>query len=93
MDQLMTHRFWICFGVSVVLIPVGWWMGSSSLGKEITKNKGEIEAAENGIPKGADHPNPEWIEGLKKVVEKRKGYHQVHAAVLWDTQRSVMSWP
>ena len=93
MDTLMTHRFWFCFGVAVVLIPVGWWMGSSSLAKEITKNKGEIEAAENGIPKGSDHPNKDWIAGVAKVVEKRKEYHAEHAAELWNTQRSVMTWP
>jgi len=93
MDTLMTHRFWLCFGVAVVLIPVGWWMGSSSLAKEITQNKGEIEAAESGIPKGADHPNKDWIAGVAKVVEKRKEYHAEHAAELWDMQRSVMTWP
>jgi hypothetical protein len=95
LQPLLTHRFWLCFGVAVVLIPVGWWMGSSSLAREITKNKGEIEAAENGIPKGADHPNKDWIAGLAKVVEKRKEYHDRHAAELWDMQRSVMKkmWP
>lgn len=93
LQPLITHRFWVCFGLSVVLIPVGWWMGSSSLAKEITKNRDAIEAAANGVPKGADHPNQGWIEGVKKVVDKRKTYHARHAVGLWDMQESVRRWP
>jgi len=97
MDNVAKHRFWILFGVTVLLAPVGWWLGTANLVAETEKQLSAIAAAENSVDSILNephHPNrPKFIEPLQKVNQKRAEHHQQGARYLWEQQKDVMQWP
>lgn len=90
---LKKHYFWILFGVAILIVPVGWWLGTKKLAAETQQRISDIEAAESGIPNAAGHPNKEWAKQLEIVNETRKEHHYKQALRLWNLQRGIMQWP
>lgn len=87
------HYFWILFAVAILLVPTGWWLGTSSLAAKTKARQAEIEAAMNGIPNPSGHPNDKWTAGMKVVNKKREKHHFVEAKKLFEMQRGTWKWP
>jgi hypothetical protein len=93
LQPLIKHRFWVLFLIAMLMIPMGWWLGTGSLATESTKRKSEIESFENAIPSGANLPNGKFKAGLAARNKIRKGYHELHSSDLFGDQRSRQTWP
>ncbi|MFQ5731394.1 MAG: hypothetical protein ACE5KM_05495 [Planctomycetaceae bacterium] len=93
LQPLVKHRFWICCGLALILVPLGWWLGTSSLKKESETRKAEIEAADKGIPDGKGHENEKWTQALQQRNAKRAAHYDRHAGELRDMQKKTMTWP
>lgn len=93
MEPLIKHRFWICSGLALIIVPVGWWIGTGNLKAQSDQRLGEIEAAFKGIPNGKGHPNEKWTKALQKVNTKRAEYSRKHATELRKMQKATQTWP
>lgn len=91
------HYFWILFGVAILLVPIGWWMGTSSLAAKTQDRIKEIDGAIAGIPKPKSNPqefpNMVWVGNLKEVNDKRTRHHYKGAKTLHELQKGIMKWP
>lgn len=93
LQPLITHRFWIITGVALILVFVGWQVGTGSLSEQFEIKKTAIDGAYSGIPDGKTTPNDKWIGGLDKATKIEKKSLDKSAKTLWDDQQSLMVWP
>ena len=91
------HYFWILFGVAILLVPIGWWMGTSSLAAKTESRIKEIDGAIAGIPKPQSNPqefpNQVWISKMGDRNDLRVGHHYKGAKSLYEMQKGIMKWP
>ncbi|MEM9703210.1 MAG: hypothetical protein AAF907_12275, partial [Planctomycetota bacterium] len=91
LQPLITHRFWIGTGLTVVLAIVAWWMGTSTLSEQIQTNEAKVEGI--NVPEGQGSPNPEYVS-KGKIENARLESELVKAASrLADTQENLRDWP
>ncbi|MCZ6640057.1 MAG: hypothetical protein O7F71_00650, partial [Gammaproteobacteria bacterium] len=93
LQPLLVHKFWILFGITVILPPIGWWTATSDLSKQIKERRSLLETTFNGIPKGTNSPNSDWVEEMKGRNESQRGRNQLAQMNLWDRQKQLMIWP
>lgn len=91
MDHIKKYQFWYCFAAAVVLIPLGWWMGTSKLAAQTQAQIEVINGADNGIP--VEVKNEKWKEELSKVNKTRAEIYYQHAQSLFEAQQSTLKWP
>lgn len=91
MDNVKKYQFWYCFGATLLLIPVGWWLGTGKLAAEAKQQISVIDGARNGLP--SQVKNEKWKRGLEKVNTKRAETYRRHAKKLFENQFSYMVWP
>ena len=94
MDKLkpvLNQWFWILFGGVVILVAVGWFLGTKSQAKHIDERTAAIEAL--SIPSGATTPNESWTQALEEVKQQRQKRLDVASDTLWDQQVQYMQWP
>lgn len=92
LQPLIKHHYWICFGLSVILVVSGWWVASGRLAAEIVTRKGVVDAAFSSAAQGGDAPNSTWVEGaLKENEADRKAYDDSSRA-LWQRQKDARIW-
>ena len=94
MDKLkpvLNQWFWILFGGVVILVAVGWFMGTNSQAKHIDERTAAIESLK--IPSGATTPNERWTEALEVVKQERQERLDIASDTLWDQQVQYMQWP
>lgn len=96
MDKLqpvLAHKFWILFGLAIILPAAGWWRGLGAIEVDIDTRTAAVEQAFNKVPTENDIPNQEWIASAKEInAEERQRLNQ-SAAYLWQTQQNLMTWP
>jgi hypothetical protein len=93
LKQVQKYQFWILLGVAIVLPLVGWFLASSQLSAAVATRQKKLEDLQRSLTVGPDDPNGQWEQ---KVSEKNKlQADQVAAAwySLWETQKSMMTWP
>lgn len=96
MDKLkpiITHRFWILFGLALILPFVGYWMATSKLAAEITERWDTLDKAHAGIPTGAGSPNDSWITAVQQYNQKRAARNKQAHRLLWNRQTELCYWP
>lgn len=103
MDQLKQffgaikkYHFWILCAIVILVGLTSWYMSTSKLSEETTKNAANIKQKEtevNAIGQISPHPNQEFLTGMDKMIE---GY-SVNLAQAWkyryDQQKSLLVWP
>lgn len=95
LQPILKHRFWIIFGL-VVLVPlVGWVLGKGSITKATEDQIKKIESAEDGLPEGSEHPNDNWIKALQARNEARAETYKKEARHLWQLHQREFTdtWP
>lgn len=96
MDKLkpiLAHKFWIVFGVALLIPVIGWWMDTSSLKAEIKKRQDSIEGAFKNSTVGSDVPNDKWEADLKKINTTQESQKRMSAQRLYDSQKILTVWP
>lgn len=95
MDKLtpiLKQWFWILFGVVVILVFVGWFLGTGALAKKIDDRTSAIEALKP--MDGKTTANDQWTAKLTKVRAERQQLLEVASDTLWEQQQAkYMVWP
>ena len=96
MDKLkpvLAHKFWIFFGIVLILPLVGYFMTKGGLAKEIEDRRTSLNTTFTGIPAGVDSANDLWIAQAKLANEKLELHNRQANKALWDVQYAKMRWP
>ncbi len=96
MDKLkpvLAHKFWIFFGIVLILPLVGYFMTKGGLAKEIEDRRTSLNTTFTGIPAGVDSANDQWIAQGKLANEKLELHNRQANKALWDVQYAKMRWP
>lgn len=96
MDKLkpiLAQKFWILFGLVLILPMVGYFMTKGVLATDIETRWKKLTDTFSGIPPGTGVPNESWSKALNDTTAKQK-VHNIRAnQELWAKQHERMSWP
>lgn len=96
MDKLkpiLAQKFWILFGLVLILPAVGYFMTKGELAAEIESRWKTLDDTFKGIPTGQDSPNEQWANEAKAINQQRKLQNSVANKALWEAQKQRMRWP
>lgn len=96
MDKLkpiLAHKFWIFFGLVLILPVVGYFMTVGELAATTKARWDSLEGTFKGIPSGADSPNDQWSKGLQVLNDKQKLHNRLANEALWSVQKEKQRWP
>jgi len=91
--QVLVYKFWIVFGLAVILPPIGWWSATGKLESEIEQRRTALDGTYNGLPDGANAPNQTWVDAAGKLNEARRSKLEEAVTMVWEQQKSRMPWP
>jgi len=102
LKPLLVHRFWIAFGLALLLPGIGWGLGSRALDLEIQTAWDQAENAFNTIP-ARNSANPKWLDSVDPQTGRRTGLRNRNSKLtslyndsklyLGETQKRQMKWP
>ncbi len=93
LQPLIKHRYWICFGLSVIFVIVGWWMASGAIATEIENGKKAVDGAFTKAKQGANDPNAKWVEAANERNKLDKTAFTAASTELRDRQQNARQWP
>lgn len=96
MDKLkpiLAHKFWIVFGVALLVPVIGWWMDTGSLQAEIKNRQDKINKAFTDSTVGSDVPNDKWSAELQKINTVQEAQKRKSAQYLYESQKALTVWP
>lgn len=93
LQPLIKHRYWICFGLSILFVIVGWWMASGAIAVEIQTRKDLVEKSFETAKQGTTEPNTFWVEQAKKENEEDSAAYKSASAQLLQRQKDARRWP
>src|SRR4051812_3994891 len=93
--QCVKQRFWIAFGISMLLPMIGYFLGSGTIVEATTKQEAEIKSAQGDIQKYTSPglPNNQY---QPIVAEKKEALtKEVDRAwsKLFSIQEPLLRWP
>lgn len=96
MDKLkpiLAQKFWILFGMVLIMPLVGYFMTKGKLAAEIQDRFTKLNGTFSGIPTGTGVPNDSWTNGLNDIVAKQNLHNRRANLELWAKQKELMFWP
>jgi hypothetical protein len=93
LQPLIKHRYWICFGLSLIFVLAGWWMASGAIAVEILARKDAVEKSFEKAKQGVNDPNQFWVEAAKKENTKDEAAYKLASAQLLQRQKDARRWP
>ncbi len=96
MDKLkpiLAQKFWIFFGIVLILPVVGYFMTTGELAAQIKTRMESLENTFKGIPSGADSPNDAWSKGLQLLNDQQALRNRLANEELWRDQKEKLRWP
>ena len=96
MDKLkpiLAHKFWILFGVVLIMPMAGYFMTKGGLAATIETRRTALDGKEKSIPTGAESPNEQWATGLKDINAQIALKNRQANDQLWKVQHELMRWP
>ncbi|MBC7822155.1 MAG: hypothetical protein IAG10_35165 [Planctomycetaceae bacterium] len=93
LKPILAQKFWILFGVVLILPIVGYFMTKGELAAQIETRWKGLDGTFTGIPSGQDSPNEQWTAGLQLLNDKQKMHNLTANKKLWDVQKVKMRWP
>jgi len=93
LQPLIKHRYWICFGLSVIFVLVGWWMASGAIATEIENGKKAVDGAFSKAKQGANDPNAKWVEAANERNKLDKAAFTSASTELRERQQNARQWP
>lgn len=93
LQPLIKHRYWICFGLSVVFVVVGWWMASGAIAVEIEDRMKKVDESFTKATQGATKPNKSWVDVARKENEADTQSYDRASRQLLQRQKNARKWP
>ena len=96
MDKLkpiLAQKFWIFFGIVLILPVVGYFMTTGELAAQIKTRMDSLETTFKGIPSGADSPNDSWSKALQALNDQQALRNRLANDDLWRDQKEKLRWP
>lgn len=95
LQPLITHRFWVLFGLAILVPFVAWFMYNGSIQETIAGRKSTIKGDFTKAKAGGDTPNKEAAEGASSFNEHHESEYSKAASQLWLAQQNdtSMFWP
>lgn len=96
MDKLkpiLAQKFWIFFGIALVMPMVGYFMSKGSLADQIKSRWDSLNGVYSSIPSGMGSPNETWEQGVNLLNEQRALQNRLAHEALWQMQAVKMRWP
>ena len=96
MDKLkpvLAQKFWIFFGLVLIMPIAGYFMTKGDLAAQITDRWKKLDDTFKGIPAGTDAPNKAWIDGLTGQNSQQELHNGLANDALWKAQAAKMRWP
>jgi len=93
LQPFLKQRYWICFGLALIFVLVGWWNASGDLAAKTDLRKKSVDESFRSADKGKTDPNEAWVAGGKKENESDAGAYKTAAVELWTRQQAAREWP
>jgi hypothetical protein len=93
LKPILAHKFWIVFGVALLIPVIGWWLDTGSLKAEIKNRQDKINKAFTDSTVGSDVPNDSWEAALTKINTAQAAQKRASAQRLYDSQKILTVWP
>jgi hypothetical protein len=95
LKQAVKYRFWIAFGISLLLPIIGYFVGSGAINAETTKREAEIKGANTEVVK---YTTPGIVNGQYQPLAATKKEALVQDVdstwrKLFATQEPLLKWP
>lgn len=95
LQPLITHRFWVLFGLGILVPLISWFIYNGSINETIEGRRNDVETAFSTAQKGADAPNQNWVKAAEKVNDGHAEQLERASQKLWLDQQDATSmfWP
>ena len=93
LQPLIKHRYWICFGLSVMFVVVGWWMASGAIATETDNRRKAVKESFEKAKQGATDPNQDWVAAAKELNAQDDVEYKSASNILWVRQQNARKWP
>lgn len=93
LKPILAQKFWIFFGIVLILPVVGYFMTTGKLAAEIKTRMELLETNFKGIPSGVDSPNDAWSKGLQLLNDQQALDNRLANEDLWRDQKEKLRWP
>ena len=96
MDKLkpiLAQKFWIFFGIVLILPFVGYFMTTGELAAQIKTRMDSLEKTFKDSPTGADSPNDSWSKALQALNDQQALHNRLANEELWRDQKVKLRWP
>ena len=95
LQPLITHRFWVLFGLALLVPLVSWFLYNGAMQEQIQGREDVLKSEFSKAGQGAKAPNESWIAGAKKLNELHGAAYDRSAQKLWLDQQNgdSMFWP
>jgi hypothetical protein len=96
MDKLkpiLAQKFWIFFGIVLIMPMVGYFMSKGTLADQIKSRWDALNSVYGSIPSGTGSPNETWEQGVNVLNEQRALQNRLAHEALWQMQAVKMRWP
>ena len=90
---ILKHKYWICFGLALIFVLVGWWSASGDLATKTDLRKKSVEDSFSSAGQGKTDPNELWVAGGKKENESDSAAYKTASLQLWKRQQAAREWP
>ena len=94
LQPVIKQIFWICFGLALLLLLVGWWSANGDLATQIQTRKSAVDkdftdAKQNVLAV----PNPRWTDGATKKNDIHTAEFNESAKQLYEEQLAARVYP
>lgn len=93
LQPILKQRYWICFGLALIFVIVGWWSASGDLAIKIEERQKAVTTAFDNAKNGATDPNAKWVEAAKKENLEDTESYKMASLQLWKRQQRAREWP
>ena len=94
LQPVLKQIFWICFGLAMLLLLIGWWMASSSLSTAIAERTSAVEQAYSSAKQNVSAvPNSDWTAGATAKNTVHEADFEKSARRLYQEQLDARVYP
>ena len=90
LKPLLKHKFWIIFGIALVLPIVGWFLATGQANERIDERITKISGT--NVSSGSSAANDQWNEKLTEINKREEQRLNDGARYLWQQQKALMVW-
>ncbi len=93
LKPILAHKFWILFGLALLVPLVGWWLDTSSLAEQTKARKDKVNSAFTAATVNGAVPNDDWKKKLDEINVEQEKRLKESAGDLYKRQKELMVWP